>query len=191
MVLRFNIGSFDPEVWGTVSDWAILLATLITARYLWKTLQSQIEIQKLQLKVTRIENDKYMKEHTPSFVFDLVSRKLTPQENHMDAWFIINCKLSNNLCNNANFSILSTSSEVDSNYGTHKWFDVIQEGDTIELRITTRTKMNTFDQSGANFNIVIEFTDPAKNTYIQGADVVFDYSSYKINKNDNPQLQTT
>jgi len=49
----------DPAIWGTVSDWLIIILTLLTAIFIYKTLKSQYEVQKMQLEITNIELHKF------------------------------------------------------------------------------------------------------------------------------------
>lgn len=46
---------FNAEVWGTVSDWMVIAITVVTAVYLYRTLKSQMEVQKMQQEITQIE----------------------------------------------------------------------------------------------------------------------------------------
>jgi hypothetical protein len=48
------------DVWGTVADWALLGATLITIKYVYQTLQAQ-------LRVTEIEQARYRADNIPLF----------------------------------------------------------------------------------------------------------------------------
>lgn len=54
--------TFNPDVWGTVTDWLMSIVTIITAYYLYQTLKSQNdanEQQKKDLKIERFENKFY------------------------------------------------------------------------------------------------------------------------------------
>jgi hypothetical protein len=62
-----NWGPFDAGVWGTVSDWAMVIVTLGTAIVLVKTLRSQKEGQRLQQFITDIESERYRIEYLPKF----------------------------------------------------------------------------------------------------------------------------
>lgn len=58
---------FNADVWGTVSDWMIIAVTVVTAVFLYRTFASQQEIQKMQQKLTDIEDFKFRNELLPSF----------------------------------------------------------------------------------------------------------------------------
>lgn len=51
---------FKAETWGTISDWFTYLVTLIGGVFIYKTLESQMEVQKSQAVITRIETNKHL-----------------------------------------------------------------------------------------------------------------------------------
>jgi hypothetical protein len=62
-----DFGPLQAEVWGTVSDSAMILVTIVTAYYLYQTLQSQKIVQEAQSRITIIGNERYRNEHLPVF----------------------------------------------------------------------------------------------------------------------------
>ena len=53
IVLLTTINNFTPfqaDVWGTVSDWVMIVVTTVTAFAIWFTFREQKEVTKLQLK---------------------------------------------------------------------------------------------------------------------------------------------
>lgn len=54
-----NFGPFNSGVWGTMSDWVTILVTSVTAYYLYRTLQSQKNLNILQEKAVNIEQERY------------------------------------------------------------------------------------------------------------------------------------
>lgn len=74
-----NFGPFDSAVWGTVSDWTMVVVTFFTLLYLIKTfiaqnyslgvqqqtLASQLSVQKDQNELTRIELERHRNEIKP------------------------------------------------------------------------------------------------------------------------------
>lgn len=58
---------FKVEIWGTVSDWVLTVATIITLVFLYKTLKSQTVVQKSQGELLQIEIDRFVKDNKPSF----------------------------------------------------------------------------------------------------------------------------
>lgn len=53
------IFSFDPVTWGTVSDWVMVFVTILTVIFLYKTLQSQKDVQQMQNELFRIESVRF------------------------------------------------------------------------------------------------------------------------------------
>lgn len=45
---------FDPDTYGTVSDWVIVFATIVTAVFVYKTLASQQKVQEDQEKINKL-----------------------------------------------------------------------------------------------------------------------------------------
>ncbi|WP_286778980.1 MULTISPECIES: hypothetical protein [Sphingobacterium] len=63
IVLIIVFAPFDPDKWGTVSDWVMVIVTTVTAIYLVKTFRAQQEIRKTELTPhfeLYLENGKYM-----------------------------------------------------------------------------------------------------------------------------------
>jgi len=58
---------FIADVWGTFSDWAMVIVTGLTLYFIVKTFRSQQHVQNLQLKMTLIENERYRFEIMPKF----------------------------------------------------------------------------------------------------------------------------
>jgi hypothetical protein len=57
---------FDPDIWGTVSDWFMVIVTIVTAFYLYKTLQSQKNVQETQNKLFEIETIRFRESIKPN-----------------------------------------------------------------------------------------------------------------------------
>jgi hypothetical protein len=56
---------FLAEVWGTISDWIMILVTTITAYFLYKTLQSQKDVQEAQNELLKIEQIRLREQFKP------------------------------------------------------------------------------------------------------------------------------
>lgn len=54
-----NLCYFDPNVWGTVSDWAIFIVTATTGLLVWWTLKSQTAVQNYQLEDLKLERRRF------------------------------------------------------------------------------------------------------------------------------------
>jgi|GEM_PF-4146365 len=59
--------TFDVAVWGTVSDWVGVIATIIGLIYIVRTFRSQIEVQQSQIALLQIETDRFVDEKKPHF----------------------------------------------------------------------------------------------------------------------------
>lgn len=56
MFLSLNsFGPFQSDVWGTVSDWAIVVVTAITAIYIYRTFRAQLKVTTDQTELLKIE----------------------------------------------------------------------------------------------------------------------------------------
>ncbi len=77
--MLISVNDFGPlhfEVWGNVADWAMVLVTGLTARYLWKTLQSQQKVQSAQQEMMDIEMSRFINEIKPAFRIEVDKREL-------------------------------------------------------------------------------------------------------------------
>jgi len=64
---------FNVEIWGTVSDWVMVIVAIITACFLYKTLRSQTYVQKVQMKLFEIEKVRLSQEIKPVFNYGVLS----------------------------------------------------------------------------------------------------------------------
>jgi hypothetical protein len=61
--IKFNpsidLSIFDPDIFGSFTDWLTAFIAGVTGYYIWKTFQSQKEVQKMQAIITKVDvNDK-------------------------------------------------------------------------------------------------------------------------------------
>lgn len=89
MILAFL---FSPDTWGTVSDWFMVSVTVITAYYLYKTLQSQKEVQKTQNELFRIESIRFRESIKPVLKYAATTKLFIPGE---DGKRILTLEVSN------------------------------------------------------------------------------------------------
>jgi len=61
----------DPEIWGTVSDWVMVIVTTFSIYLLYTTLKSQRDVQKMQNELFRIENVRFRESIKPILKFSL------------------------------------------------------------------------------------------------------------------------
>ena len=53
-----SFGPFDSDVWGTVSDWVMVIVTALTALFIFKTFRAQLKVNKDQAELLNIERIK-------------------------------------------------------------------------------------------------------------------------------------
>ncbi|WON92528.1 hypothetical protein [Sphingobacterium sp. UGAL515B_05] len=59
---------FNVEIWGTVNDWMMYSVGIVTAVFLYKTLRSQQEVQKMQMDMKEIETHKFRDSLRPNVI---------------------------------------------------------------------------------------------------------------------------
>lgn len=62
---------FEAQVWGTVSDWVMIIVTFATALLLLLTLKSQKEVQRTQNELFRIESIRFKESIKPKLNFSV------------------------------------------------------------------------------------------------------------------------
>jgi hypothetical protein len=70
-VVIFNLVIFHSDVWGTVSDWVMIIVTLVTIYFVYRTLRSQLELQKVQMKLYKMEQIRLAEDLRPMFEYSL------------------------------------------------------------------------------------------------------------------------
>jgi hypothetical protein len=63
--MQTTILYLDPNVWGTVSDWTMVVVTIVTLFFLYKTFESQMDVQKMQSELFRIESVRFRESIKP------------------------------------------------------------------------------------------------------------------------------
>ena len=71
---------FDVNILGTIPDWCMVLVTTITAIYLYKTFQSQKEVQKTQTELYKIESLRFRESIKPILNYKVSEIKFHPSE---------------------------------------------------------------------------------------------------------------
>ena len=108
---------FPVEIWGTVSDWIMILVTAGTAYLLWRTLKSQQEVQSAQNRLLEIEQIKLIKEFKPvidykDFHDETRQRFLDKLTNGSDFLSVAAKNLDENIAINYDF-ITANNSQVE------------------------------------------------------------------------------
>lgn len=66
---------FHADVWGTASEWVMIVVTTITAIFLYRTLRSQQEVQKSQNRLLEIEQLRLREDYRPELKIFMVSNQ--------------------------------------------------------------------------------------------------------------------
>lgn len=147
-------------VWGTVSDWVIIIITLISAILLLLTLKSQIEVQKDQNVLHNIEVKRFRKQHIPHIYFTPQHLKFTKIED----LYILEIQMFNHKNKSHNL-------EFFSNYKlTIKYGNGVQE-------------LNVMPSTNLNNEIKKEYVYRIDKSLFVGASVILSLSMSEIEFN--------
>lgn len=195
---------FLAEVWGTAADWAIAIFTIGSVIYLIKTfkaqskaislqqqtLQSQLEVQSLNLKQTRIENERFRAENLPKFDIKLSSTHVehTPIGYHI--WFRLDITLTS--CFSRNVFI-----NIDSNKPGLTFRNEITPISVFEVNTkltvipTINVDSHDYEGDGVEITVVIDYSDPVDNTYTQEFKIIISEKGNEVKTSGHPILRTT
>jgi len=71
---------FSSVIWGTVSDWIMIGVTSLTAFYLYKTLNSQKEVQHTQNELFKIESIRFKESIKPKLKYSANHDQMIPTD---------------------------------------------------------------------------------------------------------------
>lgn len=80
ILVTFNLVYFTTETWGSVSDWVMIIVTIITIYFLSRTLSSQLKVQELQIKLFQMERVRLSEELRPKLEYSILSMEITPNK---------------------------------------------------------------------------------------------------------------
>ncbi|WP_185217499.1 hypothetical protein [Sphingobacterium mizutaii] len=143
--------SLNPQTWGTISDWIIVLITIITAILLLLTLDSQRQVQENQSRLAEIEINRFRDEFIPSFnstshlsiekindIYFLTTTIHVYKNKCKDFVFFSNYELEISVENRKDYHIIpstNTKHEIKKNY-EYKLNDIILwDGAKLHLKI--------------------------------------------------------
>lgn len=177
---------FQANVWGTFSDWVMVIVTALTAVYLIKTFRSQKEVQLLQIKATTIENERYRLENLPIFKLETIVGDLDNTgplfKQHLTLRFtLLNCDVK--YCGLAISSPNTTLVANDNNVLSAK---NISKDSIHELSFYLKANKSNYDDNGFLLNIKISYIDPVGNRYHQNCRVLLQYSNIEVNTDAVP-----
>ena len=160
-----NFGPFSSNVWGTVSDWVMVIVTGTTLYYINKTFKSQYEVQKLQQQSTNIENEKFRIQVLPTFELFIYKTDFEFIEDKVKTKMSIGFHLMKNECLNLEIDFSITSSEIISNDIALEKLDYIAEDAHRGLDIVLSTKKHIFDRNGCSLSLNFKYADIVGNRY--------------------------
>lgn len=164
--------NFNPDVWGTVSDWFIFGVTALTGYGVYQTLKSQTKTLKLQTKINKHDSLRLRKEIKP--VFELketfTERNLiTDYEVSLEIWFTnIGDYEAKNVEVNVKTSGFQTKWDVHPTLPFSK--GVVDQKEGIRFTLfgdLTEFKTGTASLTIATITLQLTFTDIKGNPYVQ------------------------
>lgn len=155
---------FDVRVWGGVSDWVMICVTGLTAFLLYRTLKSQTAIQKMQQRITNIEDFKFRRELMP--VFDIKGVPPIYFGDRISTKYHILAR--NNVAKNI---IIRCESKYSKLVVTNSWNQKDVKPDNVINFHHDIPKENDKQQS-FEIRIYITFEDIAQNRYFQYAEII-------------------
>jgi|GEM_PF-5301439 len=159
MIASINdFGPFQSDVWGTVSDWIIVLVTACTGLFIYLTLRSQTKVQSLQQELLKIEKFRYRKQFEPEFIITSHSEWTSEPQKKLIV------SLSIQLTKNTAYSIriVKKADKVFESYYKH-----IDEIKVNNIEFLAENKMVKDEDAYYFYNIHIYFKDANKETYVQ------------------------
>jgi hypothetical protein len=104
-----SIYVFPAEIWGTVSDWCMVIVTSLTAYYLYNTLKSQKDVQNTQNELFKIESVRFKESIKPVLKYIGTTEMMKPGDENK---LILTVKVSNETSSTA-LNISKVVSEKD------------------------------------------------------------------------------
>jgi hypothetical protein len=153
---------FHADVWGTASEWAMILVTSITAIFLYRTLKSQQVVQKAQIKLLEIEQLRLKEDYKPALRYSIYQDGKIPKTAGQT---LISIAVTNNSDNPAlKIRLLSYSSEFLSTGIPHEQ-DVISKEVFMSIHFIANSRYNTM--ASIIFDFKLSYEDLAGTKYHQ------------------------
>lgn len=186
-----DFGPFQADVWGNVGDWVMIIVTIVTAYYLYQTLNSQNETMYLQKRITDIELHRHRLSIQPKFEVSFVRRDINFENGISSGNFTLKFFNTNRLARNVSIEVeaeaqLLFQPQFENPYTRAEF----QPKDLLVL--TAFMSISGFDTPRFQYPLRIElrYEDVSHNTYIQTISSIFTDSPEEdwIFYND-PELQ--
>jgi hypothetical protein len=182
-----NFGPFLSDVWGTVSDWAMVAVTGTTLYYINKTFKSQYEVQKLQQQSTNIENEKFRIGVLPFFELTIVKTDFEFINDDVQIKILAGIHLIKNESLNLKIELNEFISNIIFSYkednSLYNNLNYLSENAHRTLNITALINKTDFEKNGCIFTIVFNYTDIVENKYTMGFGCYITYTDTEVNSN--------
>lgn len=171
---------FISDVWGTASDWVMILVTAITAYFLWKTLNAQtksIAIQNETLvhqeQIAKIERHKYIENIKPEFELEITNIR-TREVSEATTRLVMDVSLTSKSNKALDVKILSYTNPFFPNKTKflHSEKDVLERNETWSVLFRNAYALNFTEKDGTDafmlaIDFEVKFHDIERNPYSQ------------------------
>ncbi len=155
--------SFDPEIWGTVSDWVMILVTSITGVLLYLTLTAQS-------KITKIEQYRHKLNIQPSFSARIASVTTEKKDGKYKAIIFLRLTIENHKCLPLKYELIEEFKLVDTQEELYTTYLGVGEEfyHFIDLRIFPEQEENILNNRySSSSQLYFYFLDADKREYKQ------------------------
>lgn len=183
---------FDPDAYGTVSDWVMVIVTLITAVFLYQTLRSQMTVQRDQEKINLLTaydiRNRYKAEieltnpqEQPGTISDI--SRWTFEVKNNDA---LNILITTNAEHTVN-SYGSSTTQKDKFFSSY--ISMVNANDSFSLTLIDKERFEYIDQKANDsenkfhdwISFDVMYKDNFKFTYIKRFVISFNPFSNQLN----------
>jgi hypothetical protein len=182
-----NFGPFNSDVWGTVSDWIMVLVTAITLYFLWRTLVSQqkallsqLEVQKLQQQTTLIEQERFRLEVQPNFTMFISKKEIRIKDDQIEIILILDTQLLQAECRKLQVTNSSLFGELFLDHVLPNDNELVPIEAHRLLMVCLKCEKEMFDLTGMNLSSEFHFEDTIGNKYRQTIALYLTYTEEKI-----------
>ncbi|TKC09859.1 hypothetical protein FA048_06500 [Pedobacter polaris] len=150
-----------PEVWGTVADWIMIIVTGLTAIFLYQSLKSQQDVQKMQQSITVLEQYSHILNIRPDFKCSVKWLDQSKEFYIAD----LTLEITENIPFKLKHKFVQTSEDFEDISGHKGMIDwqSTQVGSTIPFRIRLKTLS---DKNGLVCSLDLFFEDAIGTGYL-------------------------
>lgn len=183
-----SIRPFAADVWGTVSDWAMVVVAGITGILMWSTLRSQMKVQKSQDLQTLMQVDEYTARIYPQLNIKLLQR-MPPSAAELAKNDLLNRPHRFHITiENMGEGDARELTFLDTLHNDERLVGDISNGATVTSDIIFRTPTvgkNALGLEWLEYNLLLQYSDRMGSVYEQD---VYARISYLIQPNGGDQV---